>query len=161
MLADIAGGDWPELARRAAITLSGSAQETASPAGLLFNDIRFVFEACGDDRIFSRELVGVMNGLGDRPWRELRRGKPLTEMWLAMQLRPYGIRPKTIWIGAESAKGYERPDFDDAFRRYAPPSALHPPPSALAPQAQFALLMEKLLAAANKQGSEQNVSYEI
>ena len=27
-------------------------------------------------------------------------------------------RPKTIWIGTESAKGYERADFDDAFRRY-------------------------------------------
>ena len=217
VLADLAGGDWPELARQAAITLSGSAQETASPAGLLFNDIRVVFEACGDDRIFSRELVGVLNGLGDRPWRELRRGKPLSEMWLAMQLRPYGIRPKTIWIGAESAKGYERADFDDAFRRYVTfnpqPSTLNPQPSSpnAAPsslkceisnvkspngaaenptpstastqstvksaetqnvvlpgigkedriQTQFALLMEKLLAAASKSPAEENGSYDI
>jgi hypothetical protein len=190
VLADLAGREWPELARQAALALSGSAQETGSPASWLFGDIRVVFDVSKDQRLFSRDLVGVLNGLGDRPWRELRRGKPLTEMWLAMQLRPYGIRPKTIWVGAESAKGYERTDFEEAFSRYVPVKAgvtnAQAPMTKEAPssnvqtgsaggdtekmepakqandangnsgnadriQVQFAMLMEKLLAAASKQ----------
>jgi hypothetical protein len=33
-------------------------------------------------------------------------------------LRPYGIKPKTIWIGEASAKGYVEEDLLDTFRRY-------------------------------------------
>lgn len=39
-------------------------------------------------------------------------------MWLAKQLRPFGIRPATIWIGQELAKGYRKDDFRDVFSRY-------------------------------------------
>lgn len=193
VLAELAGGGWPELARQAAAALSGSAQEPSSPASLLFGDIRAVFEVCQDERLFSRDMVGVLNGLGDRPWREMRRGKPVTEMWLAMQLRPYGIRPKTIWIGSESAKGYERADFEEAFSRYVTAGAgmtnARGPMSKEAPnakpgltaerpenaekqhgegerhefhessrsesiQAQFEMLMDKLLAAASEPETE-------
>ena len=192
-LADLAGGEWPELARQAAVALSGSAQEVSSPASWLFGDIRVVFDACNDVRLFSRDMVGVLNGLGDRPWREMRRGKPVTEMWLAMQLRAYGIRPKTIWIGSESAKGYERADFEEAFSRYVPAGAgsskSQAPSSKEAPtsngdettkrtetdepanhannanetkvQAQFAMLMERLLTAANKPVAEEKAEYDI
>jgi len=48
----------------------------------------------------------------------------VTETWLSQQLRPYGIRPKTIWIGETSAKGYVEEDFTEVFRRYIPKSAL-------------------------------------
>ena len=48
----------------------------------------------------------------------------MTETWLSQQLRPYGIRPKTIWIGETSAKGYVEEDFTEVFRRYIPKSAL-------------------------------------
>lgn len=123
VIADLAGGEWPELARSAAVALSGSAQETSSPVSLLFADIKVVFEVTRAERLFSREIVEVLNHAADRPWRELRRGKPLTEMWLAMQLRPYGIRPRTMWIGSEAAKGYEREDFEEVFSRYLPACA--------------------------------------
>jgi hypothetical protein len=52
------------------------------------------------------------------PWAEGRNGKPITDLWLSHQLRPYGIKPKTIWIGNASAKGYVEEDLHDAFRRY-------------------------------------------
>ena len=29
----------------------------------------------------------------------------MTELWLAQQLRPYGIKPRTIRIGEQVAKG--------------------------------------------------------
>ncbi len=45
-------------------------------------------------------------------------------LWLAQQLRPYGVRPKTLWIGGEAAKGYSEEDFTEVFRRYVPRAAL-------------------------------------
>ena len=36
------------------------------------------------------------------------------------RLFPYGIRPKTIWIGEERAKGYVQSECLDVFRRYIP-----------------------------------------
>ena len=54
----------------------------------------------------------------------LRRGKEITERWLSQQLSPYGVRPRTIWIGDRSAKGYMEEDFSEAFRRYIPKAAM-------------------------------------
>ncbi len=33
---------------------------------------------------------------------------------------PYGIRPKTIWIGEDHAKGYLLDDFTETFHPYIP-----------------------------------------
>ena len=46
----------------------------------------------------------------------------MTELWLAQQLRPYGIKPRTIRIGEQVAKGYVKEDLMDTFRRYIPKS---------------------------------------
>ena len=64
--------------------------------------------------------MGALNGFENRPWAEMRNGKEITELWLAQQLRPYGIRPKTIWIGERAAKGYLQEDFKEVFPRYIP-----------------------------------------
>src|SRR5205814_7623406 len=72
--------------------------------------------------ICSRELVAWLVACGERPWSELRRGKPVTETWLAQQFRPYGIKPRTIRIGEQVAKGYVKEDLMDTFRRYIPES---------------------------------------
>jgi putative DNA primase/helicase len=120
-LADLAGGRWPELAREAASGLTARAQEH-SPIGSLLMDIFLVFLVTQSERIFSRELVGALVGSEERPWTELRKGKPVTEMWLAQQLRPYGIKPRTIRMGEQLAKGYVKEDFMDTFRRYIPKS---------------------------------------
>jgi putative DNA primase/helicase len=96
-LSELAGGEWPERARTAAVGLTGSGQEE-SPIGALLFDILMCFLKGGAERIFSRTLVEILNGMGDRPWAEMRKGKEVTELWLARQLRPYGVRPKTMWI---------------------------------------------------------------
>ena len=74
--------------------------------------------------MFSRDMVARLNCWTDRPWMVLRRGKEITERWLSQQLSPYGVRPRTIWIGDRSAKGYMEEDFSEAFRRYIPKSAM-------------------------------------
>ena len=45
-----------------------------------------------------------------------------TERWLSQQLRPYGMKPKTLRIGDERTKGYVLEEFEDVFRRYIPMS---------------------------------------
>jgi hypothetical protein len=42
----------------------------------------------------------------------------LTELSLARLLRGYGVRPRTIWSGQISAKGYMKEDFGEMSRRY-------------------------------------------
>jgi hypothetical protein len=123
VLADLAGGQWPELAREAALGLTARAQES-SPIGSLLLDIYLTFVTNDKERLFSRELVSGLMGFGQRAWVELLKGRQLTEIWLAQQLRPYGIKPKTMRIGEMVGKGYVKEDCMDTFRRYIPKSAL-------------------------------------
>jgi hypothetical protein len=75
------------------------------------------FIAAGSRRLFSRTLVAALNGLADRPWRQLRNGNGITEQWLAMQLAPYGVRPRTMRLKEMVAKGYGCEEVADAFQR--------------------------------------------
>jgi hypothetical protein len=74
----------------------------------------------GKERLFTRTMAEWLSMLEDRPWAALKRGKGVTGQWLAQQLQGYGIRPKTMRIGEDRAKGYEAQDFREVFRRYIP-----------------------------------------
>jgi putative DNA primase/helicase len=129
ILADLAGGEWPRKAREAAEGVATGAQGR-SPIGAFLIDIYFAMGAAKTDRISSRDLVTWLNGFTDRPWHDLPglrivdcgQRKEVTELWLAQQLRPYGIRPKTIRIGDKLKKGYTEADLLDPFKRYVPRS---------------------------------------
>lgn len=129
VLADLAGGDWPRKAREAAEGLATGAQGR-SPIGAFLIDMLYAIAVTKTDRIFSRDLVNWLNGFTDRPWHELPglrivdcgQRKEVTELWLAQQLRPYGIRPKTLRIGDKTPKGYLEADLLDPFKRYVPRS---------------------------------------
>jgi len=117
VLADLAGSDWPQLARQAAIGLSAGAQES-SPIGSLLLDIFTLFTIDKIDRMFTYTLLAGLNSCGSRPWKEPLKGKEATDLWLAQQLRPYGVKSRTMRIGEQRAKGYLEADFMDVFRRY-------------------------------------------
>jgi len=121
VLAQLAGGEWPEMARQAMAALAASAQER-NPIGSLFLDILLCFTEAKADRLFSRTLAAGLDRFVERPWAELRKGKEITGPLLGRVLRPYGVRSRTIWIGNEAAKGYLMEDFEDAFKRYIPRS---------------------------------------
>jgi len=130
-LADIAGGDWPAKARRAAEGLTASGHGR-SPIGALLFDIYAGIARKESERIFSRDLVDWLNGFTDRPWLDLPglrfvdsgKRKQMSELWLAQQLRPYGLRPRTIRIGDNIAKGYVLDEMIEVFQRYMPRSEL-------------------------------------
>ena len=121
ILADLAGGDWPEAARQAAVALSAKAGED-NPMSALLLAIWLSFRVAGGERIFSRMLVDGLNSMEDQRWGTMRSGKGITVEWLANQLERHGIRPRTIRIGEKQAKGYYEEDFKEAFQRYMSPS---------------------------------------
>jgi len=118
-LADLAGGAWPEHARQAALALTTTATEN-SPQAALFLDLSLLFASAHSDRLFSRTVIEVLNHLEDRPWTEANRGRPITELWLAQQLRSYGVQPRTLRLGDVQAKGYLAEDLKPVFTRYLP-----------------------------------------
>jgi hypothetical protein len=93
---------------------------------MLLLDIRAVFQTLGGGRLFSRTLVAALNDLGDRPWAELRVGLDISEVWLAKQLQPFGIRPRNIRISGKVSRGYFESDFKEAFQRYVPRTGAGP-----------------------------------
>lgn len=117
-IADLAGGAWPEEARQAAMTLSGSEDDSAFGVTLL-RDIRSAF---GDDEeIRSVDLVTKLTTDPERPWAEFRHGRPLTQRQLGHLLSSFRITPVTVHnTGFKDAKGYRRQDFEEAWEAYCP-----------------------------------------
>jgi putative DNA primase/helicase len=117
-IADLAGGTWPEDARRAACTLSGEEGDGAVNVELL-RDIRAVFG--DDDAVRSADLVAKLIADPERPWAEWKHGRPLTQKQLGGLLRPFGIVSETVSIpGFNDAKGYRRTHFEEVWAVYCP-----------------------------------------
>jgi hypothetical protein len=103
---------------------------------VLLRHIRDVFDARGVDRLFSRVLVQALNEIDDAPWSEWRgvrddqQPRRLSQGELARLLRPFRIRPRTVWpMRTTSAKGYYRHQFEQAWRNYCDGQAADGTPS--------------------------------
>jgi Protein of unknown function (DUF3631) len=116
-----------QLARAAAIALNAYMLEE-DPAVIALTDIRYVFDEQRVDRIRSADLVAAMHALDSLwlDWRGPKDDRPphkLNQSELARLLRPFGIRPRSIWPAhrrrsdkhLRSAKGYWRVDFEPAW----------------------------------------------
>jgi hypothetical protein len=119
-IADVAGGEWPKQARRAAETLSVAAEPPLSKGLMLLSDIRDIFAAKGTDRIFSSNLATALVAFEGRPWGERNGQGPISANAIAVMLAPYGIKPRDIRKQAVVRKGYRAEQFKDAFARYLP-----------------------------------------
>lgn len=116
-IADAAGGEWPRLAREAALTFSAVEPETESNKVLLLRDLIAIFDERGE-RIESEKIVTALIEIEGHPWAEGRHGKPITKTGLARLLRPFGIHPKKWRDGDNTLRGYEQSDFTEIFARY-------------------------------------------
>jgi hypothetical protein len=125
-IADALGEDVGEKARRAALSLSAEEDVEDSSFGTqLLIDIReFWIEVEFGSTLKSEEICSKLKELAERPWAAWGKNRPvpgITQRDLARLLRPYGIRPKTVRLGPDqTAKGYHREQFGEAWRRYAP-----------------------------------------
>lgn len=138
VIADFAGGEWPECTRRALVEIFGSDQEQEDPGIRLLTDIRALCQ--GIVNIASDDLVSRLNAKEESPWGEWDRGKGLTPSKLARLLKRFNISSRTIRTGPgpkDTSKGYVLADFTDAFERYlGDPDATCdpiPPTSAVTP----------------------------
>jgi hypothetical protein len=130
-IADLAGGTWPEDARRAACTLSGEEEDGAVNVELL-RDIRVAF---GDAQVIrSADLIEKLIADPERPWAEWSHGRPLTQRQLAGLLRPFFIFPDTVHPpGLAQGKGYKQAHFEEAWAAYCSGQNNPPAPGAFYP----------------------------
>ena len=118
-IADAAGGEWPKLARVAAVTLVSAAKAGTPSLGVrLLSDLRSIFE--GEDAMRTSRVIEKLTEIDEAPWGDLR-GKPLDARGLSRRLAKYDIKPKTIRTATGTAKGYAREDLHDAWQRYLSP----------------------------------------
>jgi hypothetical protein len=115
-IADAADERWANAARSAATAFVLEAQDKTPSFGIrLLGDLQTLF---AEEKALSSEfIVAELRKLEEAPWDDMR-GKPLDPRRLAIMLREYGIRSKTIRLGTTTSKGYEKSDFADAWTRY-------------------------------------------
>ncbi|MGH7074492.1 MAG: DUF3631 domain-containing protein, partial [Stellaceae bacterium] len=122
-IADLAGGEWPNRGRKAAVALSGAGAAGEDNIGsMLLADCREVF-ANRNGRISSAELVNALAYMAERPWADWRHGKSITQATVAALLKRYEITTHNVRFGERTLKGYEMADFEDAFSRYLVPES--------------------------------------
>ncbi|WP_328639614.1 DUF3631 domain-containing protein [Streptomyces canus] len=134
-VADAAGGDWPERARAACVTLvtASKANDKGSLGVRLLTDLRD-HVLVGIDRLPTVAILDRLNALDDAPWADLH-GKPLDNRRLSKMLAEYmtadnePITSRNIKTAGSCLKGYCATDLHDAWARYCPP----PPESPLPP----------------------------
>ena len=121
-IADCAGADWAGRARQAAEALGGQVED-ADPGVQLLQDIRNVLDHHDGDVIATNVLLDRLVDAEDRPWREWRRGHPLTARGLACLLEPLGVQPDRCDTPTGRLRGYRRDALRDAIARYLPSHA--------------------------------------
>ena len=120
VVADLAGGRWPALARQAALEALQLAKADKRPSLdlKLLADIKAAFGE--QDRISTVDLLDKLLADEEAPWGGLGR-KGLDARTLAEMLREFGVRPQPMRLtgpGGHMLRGYFREDFRDTWARY-------------------------------------------
>ncbi|MDJ0346273.1 DUF3631 domain-containing protein [Streptomyces sp. PH10-H1] len=126
-IADAAGGDWPDRAREACVTLvkASQANDKGSLGIRLLTDLRD-HVLIGIDRLPTIAILDRLNALDDAPWADLN-GKPLDNRRLSKMLGEYmtadndPITSRNIRTSGGILKGFFAKDLEDAWTRYCPP----------------------------------------
>nr|WP_240981326.1 DUF3631 domain-containing protein [Streptomyces sp. N502] len=130
IIADLAGGEWPALARTACRTMTDYEVGQDEEGGLrtrLLVGIRRAFAAENDPAVLStKRLLESLNADKEAPWAEYG-ASGLTPRGLQLLLKPYGISSANRrFPDGTQAKGFARNQFLDTWARYCP----EPSPSA-------------------------------
>lgn len=123
MVANVAGGHWPEKIREACeqIALHGN-QEPDEPSltETLFSDLRTVF--AGSDKLSTVRIVDGLFSLPDSPWSKLWPNPAGAPRELAALLAPYNIVPTKVRDGRQSLRGYCAESFTTQWAELPPPA---------------------------------------
>jgi putative DNA primase/helicase len=121
-IADLARGEWPDMAREAARVLTNTIDSASINVRLLIA-IKEIFgevfrEAKRTDFIGSGELERKLGADPNSEWAEFKRDKPISQNQIARLLKWFGIAPDHN--DEKTARGYHRWKFEDAWGRYVP-----------------------------------------
>lgn len=124
-IADSAGGEYPERARAAAEGLAAADEDDgATAAHALLLALRDVF---GDREVmFSKQLVADLNSSDELPFGGWSDGNGIAQAEMARLLKRYRVKSRTVRMGSDTAKGYRREWFEDAWERYGGDFAVTP-----------------------------------
>jgi hypothetical protein len=129
-VASLAGGGWPAHARAAAVALAkANVADDAGHGHILLLALRKVFDA-EDSPLASKTICTALNGDEELPFGDYSKGAGISPRSLAKLLRPYGIKPKVVRVGAETPRGYDRDQLAEAWERYDASHTQTPPPQA-------------------------------
>jgi putative DNA primase/helicase len=117
-IADVAGGHWPQLARSAALKLSGTESDAMSIGVELLADIQEIFDTKKIERIFTADLIAALCEDDEKPWATYNRGKAIAPRQVSSRLHGYGILSKSIRIGYDTKKGFHKDQLQESFNRY-------------------------------------------
>jgi putative DNA primase/helicase len=140
MVADAVGGQWPERARKAALTACGAEDDDEEGyLELLLRDIRDIIGRLKEnnaslDCISSDLLIDLLCDLDEpRPWPEYgKSGKRITPNKLARLLKPAAVIAERVAVQQQQddgrtakvrVRGYKFSSFQEPFERYLPPIA--------------------------------------
>jgi hypothetical protein len=129
VVADLAGGEWPQKAREAAVALVTVARETPVSLNLrLLEDLRTVFlnrlvaiEQAQPHGLGTKTILDDLCALEDSPWQTINKGERLSPDQLSRRLRDYSVKRTNLRLTPgvrEQTKGYPIAPLADAWRRY-------------------------------------------
>ena len=121
-IAQLAGGVWPDQARRSAIYLSRTPYEPSIGVQLLAA-LRALFVQ-NRTEITSEQVVLELLADPNSQWHEYRGRGPITKSQVAALLKDFEIRPVVVHPTKRadvSRHGYRAAQFEDALARFLPP----------------------------------------
>ena len=131
-IADLAGNEWPGRARSAVVKLYAG-EEDADIGVRLLADIKKVFDEKKAEKLFTETIIKeLVANADDAPWAlwfedALKHDKlDSAASRLAKKLKEYHIKPSRFRIGEENKKGYQRAQFEKAWKQLL--TAASPPP---------------------------------
>jgi hypothetical protein len=120
-VADLAGGEWPRMARKAARMLAQEAEGKDLESRRLLADVQAVFDRYkAEPALWTETLILGLEAIEEAPWADLNHRAGLSPSYLAKLLSAYDIKSRDIRKSTGVRKGYRRADFEDAWSRYLP-----------------------------------------
>jgi len=121
-IAGLAGEDWINKVYQAAQALSPNETDVTSVGVELLQDIQKIFMEKNITKISTKDLIGALCEDEESRWVTYNfkgNDKSITARQISRILKEYKINSKSVRFGEESLKGYEKTQFEDAWKRYS------------------------------------------
>ena len=121
-IAGLASEDWISKVYQAAQALSPNETDVTSVGVELLQDIQKIFMEKNITKISTKDLIGALCEDEESRWVTYNfkgNDKSITARQISRILKEYKINSKSVRFGEESLKGYEKIQFEDAWKRYS------------------------------------------